>query len=126
MDALKFGIISLDATMKSNVSVGPPIDILCYENDSLQAKMRTRLDEDDPYLEEISRKWQDGIIKLVKAHAASRISASRRLGSPRRPEPRLASDIRRRAGNASGRRPVRRRSFAGNRPSKSAVFARSS
>lgn len=64
-DAVKFGIISIDATMKSNVSVGPPIDILCYESDSLQAGMRTRLDEDDPYLEEISRKWQDGIVRLV-------------------------------------------------------------
>ncbi len=64
-DAVKFGIISIDATMKSNVSVGPPIDILCYETDSLQASMRTRLDEDDPYLEEISRKWQHGIVHLV-------------------------------------------------------------
>jgi putative proteasome-type protease len=64
-DAVKFGIISIDATMKSNVSVGPPIDILCYETDSLQASMRTRLDEDDPYLEEIGHKWQDGIIRLV-------------------------------------------------------------
>jgi putative proteasome-type protease len=64
-DAVKFGLISIDATMKSNVSVGPPIDILCYETDSLQAGMRTRLEEDDPYLEEISRKWQDGIVQLV-------------------------------------------------------------
>jgi putative proteasome-type protease len=64
-DALKIGIISIDATMKSNVSVGPPIDIFCYENDSLHAKMRARLDEDDPYLQEISRKWQDGLVKLV-------------------------------------------------------------
>ena len=65
-DALKFGIISIDATMKSNVSVGPPIDILCYKNDSLQAKMRKRLEQDDPYLQEISRKWQDGIVQLVR------------------------------------------------------------
>ena len=64
-DAVKFGIISIDATMKSNVSVGPPIDILCYETDSLQASMRTRLDEDDPYLEEIGHKWQEGIVRLV-------------------------------------------------------------
>ncbi|MDQ2919215.1 MAG: peptidase, partial [Verrucomicrobiota bacterium] len=64
-EAVKFGLISLDATMKSNVSVGPPIDVLCYETDSLQANKRSRLDKDDPYLEEISRRWQDGIIKLV-------------------------------------------------------------
>ncbi len=50
MDALKFGIISMDATMKSNVAVGPPIDILCYKTDSLQVKMRTRLEQNDPYL----------------------------------------------------------------------------
>jgi putative proteasome-type protease len=65
-EAVKFGLLSLDATMKSNVSVGPPVDILCYETDCLQANMRARLEKDDPYLEEIGRRWQDGIIKLVK------------------------------------------------------------
>jgi putative proteasome-type protease len=64
-DAVKFGVVSLDATMKSNVSVGPPVDILCYRTDSLQANMRTRLEANDPYLLEIGRKWQDGVIKLV-------------------------------------------------------------
>jgi putative proteasome-type protease len=53
------------ALPESNVSVGPPVDILCYEKDSLQARMRARLDADDPYLQEISEKWQAGIIKLV-------------------------------------------------------------
>ncbi len=64
-DAVKVGIISIDATMKSNVAVGPPIDILSYEKDSLQAKSRAHLDEDDPYLQEIGQRWQDGIVKLV-------------------------------------------------------------
>ena len=64
-DAVKVGMISIDATMTSNVAVGPPIDILCYETDSLQARLRAHLDEDDPYLQSISQKWQDGIVKLV-------------------------------------------------------------
>lgn len=64
-DAVKVGIISIDSTMTSNVAVGPPIDILCYEKDSLAAKLRAHLDEDDPYLQQISRRWQDGIVKLV-------------------------------------------------------------
>jgi putative proteasome-type protease len=64
-DAVKVGIISIDATMKSNVAVGPPIDILSYEKDSLQAKSRAHLDEDDPYLQEIGQRWQDGIVRLV-------------------------------------------------------------
>lgn len=65
-DAVKFGVVSLDATMKSNVSVGPPVDILCYKKDSLQANRRARLAEDDPYLEEIGRKWGEGVIQLVR------------------------------------------------------------
>ncbi len=65
-DAVKLGIISLDSTMKSNVSVGPPVDILAYETDSLVARMRARLDEGDPYLEAIGRRWQDGIVSLVR------------------------------------------------------------
>lgn len=64
-DAVKFGVVSFDATMKSNAAVGPPIDILCYAKDSLQADLRARLEEDDRYLQEIGRKWQDGVVKLV-------------------------------------------------------------
>lgn len=64
-DAVKVGILSIDATMTSNVAVGPPIDILCYEKDSLEVKLRAHLKEDDPYLRTISDKWQDGIVKLV-------------------------------------------------------------
>ena len=70
-DAVKFGLVSLDATMKSNVAVGPPVDILCYATDSLQANMRARLEEDDPYLGQIGQKWQDGIIELVKQMPAA-------------------------------------------------------
>lgn len=73
-DAVKFGIVSIDATMQSNVSVGPPIDILCYENDSLRSNMRARLDEDDPYLQEIGRRWQNGIVKLVNELPAADFS----------------------------------------------------
>jgi putative proteasome-type protease len=64
-DAVKVGIISIDSTMTSNVAVGPPIDILCYEKDSLEVKLRAHLTEDDAYLQTISDKWQDGIVKLV-------------------------------------------------------------
>lgn len=64
-DAVKVGILSIDATMKSNVAVGPPIDILCYEKDSLHGQQRAHLGEDDPYLQEISERWQEGIVKLV-------------------------------------------------------------
>ena len=50
---------------QATVQEYPPIDILCYEKDSLAAKLRAHLDEDDPYLQQISQRWQDGIVKLV-------------------------------------------------------------
>jgi putative proteasome-type protease len=66
-EAVKFGILSMEATMKSNVSVGPPLDIFAYETDSFRVRLRSRIEEGDPYLREIQTKWGDGIVKLVAA-----------------------------------------------------------
>ncbi len=67
LDAVKFGMISMDSTMKSNLSVGPPIDLLCYERDSLRVEHRMRIKEGDPYLKTIREHWGSGLIKLVKS-----------------------------------------------------------
>lgn len=64
-DAVKFGILSMEATVKSNVSVGGPFDVFAYERDSLMVKMRRRLEEGDPYFREIQKTWGDGIVRLV-------------------------------------------------------------
>ena len=70
-DAVKFGIISIDATMKSNVAVGPPIDFFCYEQDSLVAKLRTRLEENDPYLQEIETEMAGRHREARQRHAGA-------------------------------------------------------
>lgn len=64
-EAVKFGVISMEGTMKSNVSVGPPLDLFAYETDSLKVKYRHRLEEGDPYLQEIRLRWGAGIARLV-------------------------------------------------------------
>ncbi|SRR5579862_444171 len=64
-EAVKFGVLSLEATMKSNVSVGTPFDIFCYEKDTFEVKYRSRLEEGDPYMRTVRKKWQDGLSKLV-------------------------------------------------------------
>ena len=56
-DAVKCGLLSFDSTMRSNISVGPPIDILTYERDSLRAGLQVQLCEDDPYLSQIGEYW---------------------------------------------------------------------
>jgi putative proteasome-type protease len=65
-EAVTFGMLSMEATVKSNVSVGPPIDVFAYEKDSLEAKYRCRLEEGDAYFHEIQTKWSDGVVKLVE------------------------------------------------------------
>ena len=50
-DAAKCALISFDSTMRSNVSVGPPIDLLIYRRNSLKKDFTIRLEDDDPYLQ---------------------------------------------------------------------------
>jgi putative proteasome-type protease len=66
-EALKFGVLSIESTMKSNLSVGPPIDIFCYEKDSFEVKYRYRMEDTDLHLQEVRNKWQNGLIELVAA-----------------------------------------------------------
>ena len=66
LQAVKFGVLSMEATMKSNVSVGPPLDVFAYERDSLRVRYRCRIEEGDPHLKEIQRKWGEGIVRLVE------------------------------------------------------------
>src|SRR4029078_4739987 len=48
-DALTLGLISMDSTMRSNLSVGMPIDLLLIRRDSLSAEITYRIDSAEPY-----------------------------------------------------------------------------
>ena len=56
-DATKCVLVSFDSTMRSNLSVGMPIDLLCYHRDSLCVQMRKRFDTGDAYFETIKQQW---------------------------------------------------------------------
>jgi putative proteasome-type protease len=60
-DAVKCVLLSFDSTMRSNLSVGLPIDLACYEHDSLKLHMRRRFDQGDPHFNALSKKWSDGV-----------------------------------------------------------------
>ena len=64
-EAVKFGLLSMDSTMKSNLSVGPPIDVFLYEKDSLKVLHRSRLDDKNEYLQTIRTYWGEGLKQLV-------------------------------------------------------------
>lgn len=56
-DALKLGLISMDSTMRSNLSVGMPIDIFLYRRDTLKSQLTHRIDRDDPYFADLQESW---------------------------------------------------------------------
>jgi len=59
-DAAKCVLVSFDSTMRSNLSVGMPIDLICYCRDSLEVQMRRRFDQEDAYFKALGREWIDG------------------------------------------------------------------
>ncbi len=65
-EACKCVLVSFDSTMRSNLSVGPPLDLLLYRRDSFNADLRQRLDEHDPYLQSISRQWNETLRQGVR------------------------------------------------------------
>ena len=60
-DAAKCALVSIDSTMKSNISVGPPIHMVLYEKDSLNTQKRLKLRLGDPYLAKVRKIWEESI-----------------------------------------------------------------
>jgi len=65
-EATKCVLVSFDSTMRSNLSVGMPIDLVCYEADSLRVRMRRRFDQGDPYFTTLSKEWSEGVRTVFK------------------------------------------------------------
>ena len=65
-DAVKLGLISFDSTVRSNVAVGPPFDLITLERDALKSDQR-RIEAEDPYFRELGARWSQA---LAEAHRA--------------------------------------------------------
>jgi putative proteasome-type protease len=59
--AAKLILLSFDSTLRSNLSVGMPIDILIYERDSLDLRREKRIDKDDEYFKKLSNSWSEAL-----------------------------------------------------------------
>jgi putative proteasome-type protease len=60
--AMRCALVSMDSTMRSNATVGPPIELLFYQADSLDAAAEYNVfEETDPYLLELRQAWDDNI-----------------------------------------------------------------
>ncbi len=67
LDALKIGLISMDSTIRSNLSVGLPIDVALLRRDALRTEVSTRIDGSDPYFRDLRESWSRA---LRAAHIA--------------------------------------------------------
>jgi putative proteasome-type protease len=65
-DATKCILVSFDSTMRSNLSVGMPIDLVCYERDSLEIRKRRRFNEGDAYFTKLSADWSEGVREVFR------------------------------------------------------------
>ena len=95
-EASKYALLSLDSTMRSNVTVGPPIDLLAYGVDELEITRQRRFPAGDPDLVKIGVRWEQALRRRWPAcprstSAPGRVAARH---SPRRKRPSSSSSHR--------------------------------
>jgi putative proteasome-type protease len=56
-EAVKVGLISFDSTMRSNLAVGRPLDVIVIPGDQQRSVIRRRIGTDDPYFDDLSARW---------------------------------------------------------------------
>jgi putative proteasome-type protease len=66
-DALKIGLISMDSTMRSNLGVGLPIDLVVVNRDACNAELAYRIEPGEPYFQDLRERWSAA---LRAAHIA--------------------------------------------------------
>lgn len=66
-EAVKLMLVSFDSTIKANLSVGLPLDLQVYENDSFEIGKERRIPLDDPYFNQISTGWGDALREAFRS-----------------------------------------------------------
>jgi len=61
VDATKCMMVSFDSTMRSNISVGLPIDLCVFETNALRLRSQRRIEETDPYYQMVHSQWGEGL-----------------------------------------------------------------
>ncbi len=62
-DAARCALVSMDSTMKSNLTVGPPLDLAIVPRDALRVAHKERFDLDTPFYAELKKSWGDLLVR---------------------------------------------------------------
>jgi putative proteasome-type protease len=65
-NAMKCILVSFDSTMRSNLSVGMPIDMVCIHRDALKLGARHRFERDDTYFSSLADAWSEGVREVFR------------------------------------------------------------
>jgi len=60
-DAARCAMVSMDSTLRSNATVGAPIELLVYEDNTYESDHYLRFEEDDDYLRAIRQHWNEAL-----------------------------------------------------------------
>jgi putative proteasome-type protease len=66
-EALKLGLISMDSTIRSNLSVGLPIDLLTIRRDAQKIELSYRVEAAEPYFHDLRERWSSALRAAHKA-----------------------------------------------------------
>lgn len=64
-EAVKCVVVSFDSTIRSNLSVAAPVDLLVYRKDSLCVQAQHRIEETDPHLADIRTRWHAALQQAI-------------------------------------------------------------
>jgi putative proteasome-type protease len=85
-EAAKYALLSLDSTMRSNATVGPPIDLLAYGVNELEITRQRRFAAGDPDLVKIGVRWEQALRQAVSRLPQIRFRARRGSDQPQSPQ----------------------------------------
>ena len=71
--AMKCALISIDSTIRSNLSVGMPLDVMLYQQDSFDSSQHYSIDENHAYYRELREAWSDGLRETFRCLPALRL-----------------------------------------------------
>ncbi len=95
-DALKVGLVSINSTMRSNLSVGMPIDLLVVRRDTCDPELIYRIEPGEPYFTDLRERWSAALraahIGIPRPPYANRAALRRRPEISDRP-PRAAANL---------------------------------
>lgn len=65
-DAARCALVSIDSTIRSNISVGPPVDLAILPKDALQITHKLRFDLDTPFYAKVRESWGQQLVAAFR------------------------------------------------------------